>query len=93
MGWAFENEGGNDICSMTTSKTQENTVNTMLRSVEPSKSKKIAHFVGLGVGNTQHMQCFARLSLRKHNSATLIFPSKSQRTVNAVLCWDGPLQT
>ena len=42
-----------------------------------------------GRRKTQHLTCFARLSLRKPNSATPIFPSKSQQTVNAILCWDG----
>ena len=56
-------------------------------------NNKSAYFVGLGVGNTQHMQCVARLGLRKHISATLIFPPKSQKTINATLCCDGPPHT
>ena len=86
VGWAFGNAGGNDICSMATSETQENTVNTMLRSVEPSRSKWMAYFAGLGVSKTQP-------SLWKHNSATLIFPSESQNIVNAILCWAGSSRT
>ena len=42
-----------------------------------------------GRGKTQHLKCFARPSLRKHISATLIFPSKFQKTVNTTLCWHG----
>ena len=38
--WAFENEGGNDMCSRTISKTPADEVNAMLRSVELSKWKK-----------------------------------------------------
>ena len=53
-------------------------------------NNKSAYFVGLGVGGTQHMQCFARLGLSRHNSATLISPPKFQKAVNAILCWDGP---
>ncbi len=50
MGWAFENEGANDICSMTISKTQGQIINKKLRSEEPSKSRKIAYFAWLGIG-------------------------------------------
>ena len=39
------------------------------------------------------MQYLARLSLRKYNSATFCFPSASQDTVNAILCWAGPSKT
>ena len=52
-------------------------------------NNKSAYFVGLGVGGTQHMQCFARLGLSRHKSVTLIFPPKFQKTVNAILCWMG----
>ena len=56
-------------------------------------NNKSAYFVGLGVGNTQHMQCFARLGIREQYRATFIFPSNSQKLVNAMLCWNGPLHT
>ena len=57
--------------------------------MEPSKSTNKCILIGLGISNTQHMRCFARLSLRKHTRATLIFPSKFQKTLNAILCGDG----
>ena len=39
------------------------------------------------------MQFVARLSLRKHNSATLIFPSESQNIVNAMIWRAGSSRT
>ena len=44
-----------------------------------------------GCSKTQHTICFPLLSLRKPNIATtLTFLSKSQKTVDATLGWDGP---
>jgi len=94
LGWAFKNEGSNDIRSMAIPKAQASKVNTMFRWVELSKSiTKMHNVLGCFFINTQHMQCFAGLGLRKHDSATFIFPSKSQKTVHANLCCDGPPHT
>ena len=91
LGWAFENEGSNDTRSMAISKMQEkNKYDASLGG--PFKiSNKSAYFVGLGVGNTHNMQCFSRLDLRKHNNATMIFPPKSQKAVNALFAAMGRL--
>jgi len=43
LGWAFKNEGSNDIRSMAIPKAQASKVNTMLRWVELSKSITKVH--------------------------------------------------
>ncbi len=56
LGWAFENEGSNDVRSMAIPETQGNKVNTMARSVEPSKSTTKVHTL-LGWVLETHSTC------------------------------------
>ena len=54
----------------------ENTAHAMFCSAEPSKTQECHSYLSFRVSNGSN--------LPKHNSATLIFPSKFQKTVDAI---------
>ena len=76
LGWAFENEAEMIYAGRRFQKQQKQSkCNASLGGAFGFKENCILCWGGRG--KAQHLKCFARLGLRKHDSATLVFASRS----------------